>query len=324
MTTKQILENFPLRLALTNYCNSNCLFCSNEGMPSEYKNNQFAEINSLEWLLKTLIDNGLRSVALTGGEPTLYPDIDRIIRILDDSRVTTKFFHTNGILLNDKIIKILSRSKFTKIAVSVHSFNYKTWKKITGLNQIFFSKQTESLLTLSGKPFVVEVKHVLVSGINDSEKEIKHTLEVCNKQGFKVKFLNVEPISRDQLNFKRSISKAIAKIDKLGAKDISQVKEFRGQYNYLPITRFTYKNISGVAIDLMCGKKIGCLNCYNSNEMFLTPKLTLKPCHMSPYEIDISQCIQNKDTMCLLQRYKKARDYLKTAPGLNKKYWEQI
>ena len=115
---KWILEHFPLRIALTDYCNLKCFFCSNEGMDLSCKNLRHIDLESLKYLLKLTKENGLNNLSLTGGEPSLYSNIDELLTFVKSLNLKQTFFHTNGTYLTkeliDKHLKYLSINSFVK------------------------------------------------------------------------------------------------------------------------------------------------------------------------------------------------------------------
>ncbi len=89
-------ERFPLVLALepTHRCN---LFCQGCGRIREYRDS-FGQILTLEQALTAVDEVRAPVVAITGGEPLLYPEIDVLVREILKRR-RHLFLATNGILL---------------------------------------------------------------------------------------------------------------------------------------------------------------------------------------------------------------------------------
>ena len=91
----------------------------------------------------------------------------------------------------------------------------------------------------------------------------------------------------------------------------------------MPISWYSYKGTNGVVIDVGCGRPEVCKNCHNSNEIYVTPKLGLKPCKMSDHEISLKDAIDRRDEGALVAAVLESRDFLKTQPGLGKNHWGQ-
>lgn len=324
MNIRNILENFPLRVSVTNYCNANCYFCSNEGMDQKYKNSYNADFSNLIKLITLLKSEGLRNVSLTGGEPLVYPKIKELILDLGKMHFKNFFIHTNGLFLNQDFIEIFNKAKVTKVAVSVHSFDPVKWSKITRLDTNRFINIEKSLESLKDFNGIVEIKHVVVRGENDSLSDLQRTLDYCSKHNFKIKFLNLEPISKNDIKKKNKLNDIKSKLVQVDCTDFQIDTDFRDQKDYLPIIRFKYKNISGVLIDLLCSTENGCTNCYKSNEIFITPELQLKPCHITSKTMSLTNSENKlKDITEILEIITESREYLKLKPGLGAYYWNE-
>jgi len=321
---KKILKDIPLRISITDYCNLNCFFCSNEGMHLGLKNTTEIDFDNLIYFLRLLRRNGLEKISITGGDPTNYTKLEDLLRKINDFGFKKVFFHTNGVLLNENLI-LGELKKFDKIAISIHSLNFNEWKKMTGGKKDQFNKILKNLELMSNEGFSknVEIKIVLVRGINDSKTSIKNILEFCEKNNFRFKFLILEPIKENHKKLIFSLNEMSNLLKEIGAQELLRGNIFRNQTRYLPINKYKYKSTEGVLIEIGCGKKETCKACSDSNEIFITPKLEIKPCHISPYMIDLSEAIKDKNKDKILNLLLKSRCFLKTCPGENKKYWGQ-
>lgn len=322
MDFKKLMKEIPLRISITDYCNLNCFFCSNEGMDKKCRNTSHINIDNLMYLLKLLKKKGLRKVSLTGGDPTCFANLDKLIRGIDDLSFEKTFFHTNGVALNKYVLNKLN--SFSKIAISLHTLNFEEWNKATNGSEDQFNELLNNINNISNKQsFKVEIKIVPIRGINDSEESIKNILDFCATKNFKFKFLVFEPINqkdRDRVVPLKEISQMLKNIGAIGKENDS---EFRGQVGYMPIKRYSYKSTEGVLIEIGCGKKEVCKFCHQSNEIFITPNLEIKPCHASPILINLKKYVEEKNEDKIVELLLESRCFLRTNPGQNKKYWRQ-
>lgn len=122
-----------LRISVTDRCNFRCAFC----MPSnrEYEFLPRKELLSFEEIVRLcriFLDLGVKKFRITGGEPLLRKNIEKLIQMisplegLEDLALTT-----NGILLAQKA-PILKEAGLKRVTVSLHSMNRETFQKITG------------------------------------------------------------------------------------------------------------------------------------------------------------------------------------------------
>ncbi len=319
----EILGNFPLRVALTDYCNLKCFFCSNEGMPICQKNIAHAEYSELIYLIDVLHRSGLKKLSLTGGEPSLYPKIMDLLEYIKLKPFKELFFHSNGVSLTPAIMDKLA-SVCHKIAVSIHGSNYATWQKMTGGTSGQFDHLLNNLEYLSQLPNrpIVELKYVVVKGKNDDAENILEFLNLCDHYGFKFKFLNFEPITAEQLGWNLPLPELLERLVALGCVRMAQQDDsFRGQCGYLPLNKLTYKNTWGVAIEIGCGDPEVCRDCYLSNEIFINSDLNIKPCHMDNQIIPLREYLVSHDQEQILTAIIKSREFLKSCPGQDKKIW---
>jgi len=113
-----------LELQITNRCNLRCKHCFvNSGTCQKKKFSHFVDIDksqelSFEKIKKTLKEfekmQGLR-VLITGGEPLLHSEFKKINNFIKDLAIR-KILFTNGLLLNDNILKNLN---FEEIQISL-------------------------------------------------------------------------------------------------------------------------------------------------------------------------------------------------------------
>ena len=162
-----------LRISLTDRCNMRCRYC----MPREHfaENHEFlnkTEILSYEEIasiVNSMVPLGLEKVRLTGGEPLLRRDIDKLVKQLPselDLALTT-----NGLLL-ERYAEILFDSGLDRVTVSLDAIDEETFQKMgdTKESPSRVLKGIEKALSVGLK---VKVNSVIRKGVNThSIKEI--------------------------------------------------------------------------------------------------------------------------------------------------------
>jgi len=124
-----------LRVALTQRCNLNCIYCHHEGECSQADNSR-KEISKddVEDLLKVSKGLGIKKVRFTGGEPLVRKDVVDIVdiasRYMDDVSIST-----NGTLLSEKISD-LKEAGISRFNITLNTLNEDTFKSITGKNKL--------------------------------------------------------------------------------------------------------------------------------------------------------------------------------------------
>jgi len=346
LTHVQLIDSFKklrLRFTLTPKCNLWCIFCSNEGSNYSAKSYNHANIDLViklsEMLLKT---TPLKSIDFSGGEPTIHPDFkERKFKLI---KWTKKYphirfsLHSNGIELEPEIIDEI-KDNFSRIGISVHSLNFKTWNKITNLNTKFtlklqrekFKKLIYNLEYIANQNIgnKIFLKSVVIRGINDSEKELNSFLEACNKYQFHPKFLEFEPQYSEQRKYIVGRKELFKKLEKIGCKFTSNVPKHNNPDIYIPGVNFIYKNAPcGLHSIFGCGLKATCKSCYDFLCIFVKPYkdsngLYLKPCSVLDTRIDLTHAINTQNYSQLLDLFRVSREYLMLAPGLGISGWNK-
>lgn len=115
-----------LYIELTNLCNAKCPFCSNP-----YRTNTNLDISFLKKVLSEL-DGVIDKVTLTGGEPLLYPHLEELFEILDNSNIQFYALTTNGYFLS-KQLEIINNSKLKYVNISRHHYLDDVNNKVFGI-----------------------------------------------------------------------------------------------------------------------------------------------------------------------------------------------
>jgi len=168
-----------LRISVTDRCNYRCSYC----MPSEVFNNNYSfiaqnkilsyeEIIHLCSILKKI---GLTKIRITGGEPLLRKNIDKLVyKLKTESGIDNVSMTTNGSLLTDNKLKQLKSSGLDSITLSLDTLDSKKITKINGTKKHF---DLDMVLTGIEKHFTtVKTNTVVIKNINDDE-----VLDIVNK-----------------------------------------------------------------------------------------------------------------------------------------------
>ena len=127
---KSYLIPKKVSLELTYKCNFSCRYCYQDSDPSrkEYLKEPIA-------LLSYLKKIGVYSIELTGGEPLLHPNIMQVIEYIVKNFNSYSLI-TNGTLLNDKMLTLLSQIK-GQVQICVDSSNEDGLIQIAGTKGVF-------------------------------------------------------------------------------------------------------------------------------------------------------------------------------------------
>jgi cyclic pyranopterin phosphate synthase len=122
-----------LRISVTDRCNFRCRYCMpRESFSSEFQFLDRASLLTFEEVTrvaKPFVALGVRKLRLTGGEPLLRREVERLIEMLSELG-TDLSMTTNGSLLENKA-RTLRRAGLERLTVSVDSLDPRTFASIT-------------------------------------------------------------------------------------------------------------------------------------------------------------------------------------------------
>jgi cyclic pyranopterin phosphate synthase len=159
-----------LRISVTDRCNFRCVYCMpKEVFGSTYKFLERRELLTFEEIArvaKTFVGLGVEKLRITGGEPLVRRDLERLIEMLAplgaDLTLTT-----NGSLLPAKA-EALAKAGLRRITVSLDSLDDATFM---ALNDVDFpaSRVLEGIDAAAAAGLPVKVNCVVKRGVNDGE-----------------------------------------------------------------------------------------------------------------------------------------------------------
>lgn len=111
-------------LNITSRCNCDCRYCTSHGQDVRL------ETDVLEKLFDKLLDLQTKMVVLSGGEPLMYPELDRIFGLADEYGRFTALF-TNG-LLADASVADRIKADVNVVRMTLDSTDEKTFDAVKG------------------------------------------------------------------------------------------------------------------------------------------------------------------------------------------------
>lgn len=113
-------------IQVTRVCNQHCLFCSNP------ENNRMIELKDVEAQLATLLESGYYGVILTGGEPTLHPELEQIISLAAATSLQVRMITNGQRTAEDGFLESLIAAGLQHVHLSVHSARQQVQSMLTG------------------------------------------------------------------------------------------------------------------------------------------------------------------------------------------------
>ena len=159
-----------LRISVTDRCNFRCVYC----MPKEVygRDHRFLErrelltFEEIARVARTFVATGVKKIRITGGEPLVRRDLERLIELLAPLGVDLTLT-TNGSLLPAKA-QALADAGLNRITVSLDSLDDATFR---ALNDVDFpvERVLEGIDAAVAAGLPVKVNAVVKRGVNDDQ-----------------------------------------------------------------------------------------------------------------------------------------------------------
>jgi GTP 3',8-cyclase len=180
-----------LRISVTDRCNMRCVYCMPDNNTSWFEQNNILNYDQIVRLVTIFTKFGVEKIKITGGEPTIRPKIEDLIRSISNiNGIKSISMTTNGILLKDKV-KQLKESGLDSVNISLDTFDSERFKSITGIEN-GLNKVLESIFAAKSAGIQVKINTVIMRNWNDDE--IVHFAQFSRETGIAVKFIEFMPL----------------------------------------------------------------------------------------------------------------------------------
>ncbi len=174
-----------LRVSVTERCNFRCQYCMPEKPFSWKPKENLLSYEDLFLFIKTAIDEGIKKVRITGGEPLLREELDKFIKMIFDYKSDIDLaLTTNGFLL-PQAAKRLKEAGLKRVNISLDSLDPATAWKIAGKDVL--GDVLKGIDAAREAGLKIKINTVLMKGINDNE--IIDLLEYCKKNDLTIRFI---------------------------------------------------------------------------------------------------------------------------------------
>ncbi len=126
-----------LRISVTDRCNFRCVYCMpQEVFGPDYRflhRDQILTFEEITRLARLFVDQGVRKIRLTGGEPLVRRDLPVLVEMLAQIPETELTLTTNGALL-PKYARALKDAGLKRVTVSLDSLDDETFKAMNDVD----------------------------------------------------------------------------------------------------------------------------------------------------------------------------------------------
>ncbi len=194
-----------LRISLTEKCNLRCQYCMPEDGVDLTPRSDLLTTEELLKLAKVFVDEGVKKIRLTGGEPLVRPDVIDIVRELKNmAGIETVAMTTNGLVLGKKLAK-LQEAGLDMLNISLDTLEEKKYAFVTRRPAKGFHRVMEAIdLALEAGYRPLKINCVVMRGLN--EDEVVSFVDWTRDKPVDVRFIEYMPFDGNKWNDKKMVS----------------------------------------------------------------------------------------------------------------------
>jgi len=271
-----------LRISVTERCNFRCQYCMPEKPFSWVPKENLLTFEELFEFVKIAIDEGVKKIRITGGEPLLREDLDKFIKMIYDYKNDIDLSMTTNAFLLKGVAGRLKDAGLKRLNVSIDSLKPEVAHAIAGKDVLRnVLEGVEEALRVGLK---VKVNMVPMKGMN--EGEILDVLEYAKARGMSIRFIEYMENAHAKANISGMKAKELLEVI---AQKYSFVDEgFDGHspsHYYVTEEGYRFGIIEPYEDDF----------CKKCNRIRLTAEGFLIPCLYFDEAMSIADCIKRGD-----------------------------
>lgn len=274
-----------LRISLTERCNLRCFYCMpEEGIELSEKSHLMSHEEVIA-IAQTFVSMGIKKIRLTGGEPLIKKNIEKIIVELSQLPINLGIT-TNGILL-EKYLHLFKKTGVKDINISLDTLDKKKFEEIT--RRDYFDRVINNINLYEANGFNVKINNVIIKGVNDNE--INDFIELTKDKEIAIRFIEFMPFDGNKWNTEKVITlkEILSKAEeKYGSENIIKLKSKKNK----TAKNFQIKGYKGSFGVISTVSNPFCDSC---NRIRLTANGSLKNCLFSSSETNLLQALRNKE-----------------------------
>ena len=271
-----------LRISVTDRCNFRCVYCMPEaGLPWLPKSDilSYEEIADVVGQLAPL---GLRRLRITGGEPTIRPNLDELIRMLRaNANIEDIALSTNGVRL-PQVAALYRDAGLDRVNISADSLRPERIAKIARRN-LGFEPVVAARAAADAGLGPIKINVVVMRGINDDE--ILDFARLTLDHAWHVRFIELMPVGElRELTFEHVVpsDEVLQRVASLGSLHSTSGPE-RGN------GPAAYYQLAGAAGTIGVITPMTHTYCESCNRVRLTADGRLRTCLFGDHEVNLRE-----------------------------------
>ncbi|THZ80586.1 molybdenum cofactor biosynthesis prote [Aureobasidium pullulans] len=209
LTDKYNRQHDYLRISVTERCNLRCLYCMpEEGVPLSPQKHLLTT-PEIVYLSELFVNQGVTKIRLTGGEPTVRPDILPLMQQIGNLKtkgLRELALTTNAISLHRKLDKMIEAG-LTGVNISLDTldpFQFQILTRRKGYDAVMKSINRVLEVNKLGAGVKLKVNCVVMRGIN--ERELIPFVEMGREKDIEVRFIEYMPFGGNKWSERKMLT----------------------------------------------------------------------------------------------------------------------
>lgn len=271
-----------IRISVTDRCNLRCIYCMPESGISFLSHEMLLTYEEITHLCELFVKTGISKVKITGGEPLVRKDLNKLIKSIKDiDGINNITLTTNGILLEEQLDDLI-KSGLDAVNISLDTLREDRYREITRVGEVH--KVIRGIdKALKYKNLNVKLNCVPIK--DENEDEIIDIINLTKDRDLSVRFIELMPIGLGKDMAGYSNEEIISIIEN----KIGNMTPYKGELGNGPSDYLSLEGHKG---------KIGFISavshkfCENCNRVRLTSDGFLKRCLQYKYGCDLKSMLR--------------------------------
>ena len=287
--TQSLLDSYHrhidyMRISVTDRCNLRCIYCNASAL-QHLSHDDILRYEEIERVVRAAAHLGVKSIRLTGGEPTVRPHVAELVRLLaaipgiEDISMTTNATHLA------EMAQELKDAGISRVNISLDTFKPERFQQMCGagkLEDVLAGIEAAKIAGLNP----VKINTVVLRGVNDDE--VVDFARKSVSDGWHVRYIEEMPLVGDANGHKMvSIDEIKSRIERElgGIEPCFPTHNGHGPAKYYKIPGSEGSiGFIGPVTDCFCDK---------CNRFRLTADGKLRPCLLRDDEVDLKAPLRN-------------------------------
>ncbi|MFZ5927097.1 MAG: GTP 3',8-cyclase MoaA [Acidobacteriota bacterium] len=274
-----------LRVSVTDRCNIRCYYCMPERNVEFMPRAEILTFEEIERFVRIAASLGVTKLRITGGEPLVRRDLDRLVRSLASiDGIRDIAMTTNGVLLAEQA-EALRRAGLRRLNVHLDTLEREKFLQITRRDEL--GRVLEGLEAAMRAGFdSIKINAVAVKGL--SETDVVPLARFGREHGFQIRYIEFMPLDAQGL-WDRNQVLLMEDILRLLGEEFGPLEPVPDPDPRAPALEYRFPDGRGAVGFIASVSRPFCLNC---NRIRLTADGHLRYCLFALEETDVKSLLR--------------------------------